>query len=271
MPELPEVETTKRGISPHVVNRIITRVDVRERRLRWPVPRGFAQRIAGHQVLQISRRAKYLLFKLEHGYFMLHLGMSGSLRLAASDEPLLAHDHLVFHLPDGLSLRFNDPRRFGSALWLGQYPEQHQLLRALGPEPFAECCSGNYLFQRSRKRKLAIKNFIMDNHIVVGVGNIYASEALYLSGIRPRRAAGRVSRAEYALLLENIRAVLNASIERGGTTLRDFVGGDGKPGYFQQTLRVYGRTGASCTSCGSTIKQVTIGQRSSFYCPACQR
>ncbi|NNL56361.1 MAG: bifunctional DNA-formamidopyrimidine glycosylase/DNA-(apurinic or apyrimidinic site) lyase [Pseudomonadales bacterium] len=271
MPELPEVETTKRGISPHLVNRVISRVDVRERRLRWPVPRGFAQRIAGHKVLHITRRAKYLLFQLEHGYFMVHLGMSGSLRLAGANEPLLPHDHLIFHLPNGHSLRLNDPRRFGSALWLGQQPEQHPLLRALGPEPFAAACSANYLFERSRKRKVAIKNFIMDNHIVVGVGNIYASEALFLSGIRPRRAAGRVSRAEYSLLLENIRTVLQASIEQGGTTLRDFVGGDGKPGYFQQTLRVYGKAGIACTVCGTAIKQVAIGQRSSFYCPACQR
>ena len=271
MPELPEVETTKRGIAPHLLNRRILRVDVREPRLRWPVSKTFAQNIAGHKVLDVSRRAKYLLFKLEHGYFMLHLGMSGSLRLAPNQEALRKHDHLIFHLPGKLSLRFNDPRRFGSAIWLGAHPEQHALLSALGPEPFDGACSAEKLFAQSRKRKVAIKNFIMDNHIIVGVGNIYASEALFMSGIRPRRAAGRLSRAQYAVLLQNIREVLQASIDQGGTTLRDFVGGDGKPGYFQQTLNVYGKQGSPCSQCGHVIKQITVGQRSSFYCPSCQQ
>ncbi|NNC55358.1 MAG: bifunctional DNA-formamidopyrimidine glycosylase/DNA-(apurinic or apyrimidinic site) lyase [Pseudomonadales bacterium] len=271
MPELPEVETTKRGIAPFLQGKVIHHVEVRERRLRWPVPRNFASKIAGAEVLQVQRRAKYLLFELSHGYFMLHLGMSGSLRICNSEEALRKHDHLVFSLAGNKQLRFNDPRRFGSALWLGSDPHAHPLLCALGPEPLEAAISADYLFEKSRKRKVAIKNFIMDNHVVVGVGNIYANEALYLSGIRPRRAAGRVARAEYIALLANIREVLSASITMGGSSLRDFVGGDGKPGYFQQTLRVYGREGEPCPSCNAPIKQITVGQRSSFYCAHCQR
>jgi len=271
MPELPEVETTKRGIAPHVVNKTITRVEVRNKNLRWPVTAAFSKNIAGHKVQDVSRRAKYLLFKLQSGYFMLHLGMSGSLRLASSSEPLLKHDHLVFHLSSNLTLRLNDPRRFGSALWLGHNPEDHSLLSSLGPEPFDSSCTAQRLFKLSRKRKVAVKNFVMDNKVIVGVGNIYASEALFASGIRPRRAAGRVTQAQYSELLENIQTILQASITMGGTTLRDFVGGDGKPGYFQQTLSVYGREGLPCTTCNSTIKQITIVQRSSFYCPQCQQ
>ncbi|MGB5325277.1 MAG: bifunctional DNA-formamidopyrimidine glycosylase/DNA-(apurinic or apyrimidinic site) lyase [Pseudomonadales bacterium] len=271
MPELPEVETTRRGIAPHVVGKTITAVDVRERRLRWPIAKNFASRLTGAPVLQVQRRAKYLLFELPQGYFMLHLGMSGSLRVADADEALRKHDHLVITLSCGRQLRFNDPRRFGSALWLGERPQQHALLCSLGPEPFDQHLAPDYLFMQSRKRKVAVKNFVMDNHVLVGVGNIYANEALFMSGIRPRRAAGRVSRDEYERLLANIRMVLSDSIKMGGSTLRDFVGGDGMPGYFQQTLRVYGRAGQACNVCAATIKQVTVGQRSSFYCANCQR
>ncbi|NNL11497.1 MAG: bifunctional DNA-formamidopyrimidine glycosylase/DNA-(apurinic or apyrimidinic site) lyase [Pseudomonadales bacterium] len=271
MPELPEVETTKRGIAPYVVGKVIRGVEVRERRLRWPVPRNFSKQLAGAKVLQLERRAKYLLFETQNGFFMLHLGMSGSLRICAPEEALRKHDHLVFSLSGNKQLRFNDPRRFGSALWLGSATYEHTLLRSLGPEPLDNEITAEHLFAMSRKRKVAVKNFIMDNHVVVGVGNIYANEALYLSGIRPRRAAGRVSRGEYVVLLDNIRKVLDASIKMGGSTLRDFVGGDGKPGYFQQTLRVYGREAEPCPTCGNPIKQITVGQRSSFYCANCQR
>jgi len=201
---------------------------------------------------------------------MLHLGMSGSLRITEQNEPLRKHDHIVIVFANKKSLRFNDPRRFGCALWLGKDPYQHSLLKFLGPEPFDESFNADYLFLRAKKRKAAIKNFIMDNKIVVGVGNIYANEALFMSGIRPRKAAGRITRQQFAILVDNIKKVLEQSISMGGSTLRDFVGGDGKPGYFQQTLRVYGRAGEPCIHCETSIKQIIIGQRSSFYCPACQ-
>ena len=270
MPELPEVETTRRGIDPFVANKKIARVIIRERRFRWPIPNGFEKKVNGHTVRSISRRAKYLLFELDHGYFMIHLGMSGSLRIVEQKTAIEKHDHVDFQLPNQLCLRFNDPRRFGSVLWLGKNPLQHKLLNKLGPEPFEECFNGDHLFKTSRKKKVPIKNFIMDNHIVVGAGNIYANEALFISGIRPGRAAGRLTKIECERLASNIIDVLNASIEMGGTTLKDFVGGDGKPGYFQQTLRVYGRNDQPCTQCKTSIKLIRLGQRSTFYCPQCQ-
>jgi formamidopyrimidine-DNA glycosylase len=271
MPELPEVETTRRGIAPHIQGEQIIHLEVRNRHLRWPVPKNLGTKIIDQRILSVDRRAKYLLFQLANGFFTVHLGMSGSLRLTPLDEALRKHDHVVLNLSNNLSLRLNDPRRFGCVLWLGKTPYQHALLNALGPEPFAAEFNGDYMHALSRKRKIAIKNFIMDNHIVVGVGNIYANEALFLSGIRPRTAAGRVTGPRYRQLADNIQKVLSDSIEMGGTTLRDFVGGDGKPGYFQQTLRVYGRAGKPCLTCSTAIKQVVIGQRSSYYCPTCQR
>lgn len=270
MPELPEVETTKRGIAAHITGRTIASVTVRESRMRWPVPRDLAQQLENHTVLDISRRAKYLLFQLKHGFFMIHLGMSGSLRIVDRDTPLQKHDHIDIALDDKI-LRFNDPRRFGSVLWLGANPFEHELLARLGPEPLSEHFDGDYLFQQSRKKKLAAKHFIMDNHVVVGVGNIYANEALFISGVRPGRAAGRLSRAQCDRLARAIVEVLDASITMGGTTLRDFVGGDGKPGYFQQTLRVYDRAGEPCRTCDTLIKHARQGQRSTYYCPQCQQ
>lgn len=270
MPELPEVETTKRGIAAHIIGKKIARVTVRESRMRWPVPGDFAQQLEKHTLLDISRRAKYLLFQLKHGFFMIHLGMSGSLRVVDADTPIQKHDHIDIALDDKI-LRFNDPRRFGSVLWLGASPFEHPLLAKLGPEPFSENFNGDYLFQQSRKKKLAAKNFIMDNHVVVGVGNIYANEALFISGVRPGKAAGRLSRAQCDRLARAIVEVLDASITMGGTTLRDFVGGDGKPGYFQQTLRVYDRAAEPCRVCDSTIKHSRLGQRSTYYCPQCQQ
>ncbi len=272
MPELPEVETTRRGIEPHTVDQKILRVDIRESRLRWPISPELTIKLQGQHILSVTRRAKYLLFNLSNGNFMLHLGMSGSLRIVDPSTPLIKHDHVDLALDNNRILRYNDPRRFGSLLWLGDGdPMQHSLLAKLGPEPLLNDFDGSYLFRRSRKRTMAVKNFIMDGHIVVGVGNIYASEALFMSGIRPGRAAGRVTSSEYQLLAQKIKEVLQASIAMGGSTLRDFVGGDGKPGYFQQTLRVYGRQGQMCHTCSTAIKQKTIGQRSTFYCPACQR
>lgn len=270
MPELPEVETTRRGIDPYVANKKIARVVVRERRFRWPIPNGFEKKVDGHIVRSITRRAKYLLFELDHGFFMIHLGMSGSLRIVEQKTAVEKHDHVDFQLPNKLCLRFNDPRRFGSVLWLGKKPLDHALLNKLGPEPFEEQFNGAHLFKTSRNKKVPVKNFIMDNHVVVGAGNIYANEALFISGIRPGKAAGRLTKKECNLLASNIIDVLSASIEMGGTTLRDFVGGDGKPGYFQQTLRVYGRNDLPCVQCGTTIKLIRLGQRSTFYCPQCQ-
>lgn len=270
MPELPEVETTRRGIAPHIENQTVNSVIVRERRLRWPIPSNFANTVTGHKVLRVHRRAKYLLFELGQGAFMIHLGMSGSLRIVDTDTPPQKHDHVDFIFSNGRCLRFNDPRRFGSVLWLDNNDQEHSLLNNLGPEPFADEFSGDYLFTQSRKKKCAVKTFIMDNHVIVGVGNIYANEALFKAGIRPRKAAGRVTRAQYHTLTKNIIKVLKASIEMGGTTLKDFVGSDGQPGYFQQTLNVYGRAEESCRKCKTQIKLIRLGQRSTFYCPSCQ-
>lgn len=271
MPELPEVETTLRGIEPYVLNKKIKSVEVRDTRLRWPVSKNFVQNIQGLTINSLQRRAKYLLLENKNGFFVLHLGMSGSLRITHEKEALLKHDHIVFHLPNKKHMRFNDPRRFGCALWLGKQPYKHDLLNHLGPEPLENEIDANYLFNKSRKRKVAIKNFIMDNKIVVGVGNIYANESLFMSGVRPTRQAGKVTKKEYALLLKNIKTVLSDAIKMGGSTLRDFVGGDGKPGYFQQTLSVYGREGEACVNCEQKLKLKVIGQRASVYCPNCQK
>ena len=270
MPELPEVETTLRGIAPHTRGRRIIDVRVRERRLRWPIEKRLPALLRGAEVQDLQRRAKYMLFATDAGYFMLHLGMSGSLRVLPVGTAPGKHDHVDIVLDSDQLLRFNDPRRFGSLHWLGDTPLQHDLLRHLGPEPLAKDFDGDYLFARSRKKKQATKQFIMDGKIVVGVGNIYASEALFMAGIRPGRAAGRVSADAYNKLAIAIKQVLQDSIEMGGTTLRDFVGGDGKPGYFRQTLRVYGRAGQPCVNCNSEIRQKRLSQRSTFYCSNCQ-
>ena len=271
MPELPEVETTRRGIAPHIVGRRITGLLVRERRLRWPVSPGLERLLPEQTVLDVRRRAKYLLIETAAGTVIAHLGMSGSLRIVPSELPAGKHDHIDIRFDTGHSLRLTDPRRFGALLWTSEPVERHELLATLGPEPLSDALSGDYLFQAARGRKVAVKNFIMDGHVVVGVGNIYANEALFLAGIHPLRSAGRVSRDRYAALAAAIKHVLAASIEMGGTTLRDFVGGDGKPGYFKQTLRVYDRLGAPCRQCGAPLRGKRIGQRSSFYCVHCQR
>lgn len=271
MPELPEVETTRRGIEPHVLDRTVRDVTVRERRLRWPVPETLERALIGQTLKAVTRRGKYLLLHADAGCVLLHLGMSGSLRLLAPGTPWKKHDHAAIDLDDGLSLRFHDPRRFGALLWLTDPPEQHPLLASLGPEPLGNAFSGPYLYAASRGRRVAVKHFVMDGRVVVGVGNIYASEALFRAGIDPRRAAGRIGLERYEKLVRAIREVLSAAIVQGGTTLRDFVNGVGEPGYFRQQLLVYERAGQSCRICGTPIIGLRLGQRSSYYCPHCQR
>ncbi|MEH6548628.1 MAG: bifunctional DNA-formamidopyrimidine glycosylase/DNA-(apurinic or apyrimidinic site) lyase [Pseudomonadales bacterium] len=272
MPELPEVETTCRGIAPHCVGQQVVDIIVRQPKLRWPVPADLQTHMQGRTITKVFRRAKYLLLSLEDsGHLMLHLGMSGSLRIVSANEPSGAHDHLDVVFSNGQALRLRDPRRFGAALWVTGDPAEHSLLSALGPEPLSQDLDGDYLYQRSRGRKGAIKTFIMDGHIVVGVGNIYANEALFAAGIRPDRAAGRVSLARYRVLSDAIKRILAAAIEKGGTTLRDFVDGEGKPGYFQQELQVYGREGQPCCVCDRSLSLSRLGQRATVFCRHCQR
>jgi formamidopyrimidine-DNA glycosylase len=270
MPELPEVETTRRGVEPHCIGHTITRVVVRDSRLRWPVPADLPRLLRGAEIQQVQRRAKYLLFRTSAGTLLVHLGMSGSLRLVAATEVPGKHDHIDLALDSAKRLRFNDPRRFGCVLWLGG-EDRHPLLEHLGPEPLSDEFDGELLYRRSRGRRGAVKNFIMDGKVVVGVGNIYANEALFSSGIRPDRAAGRISRQRYDQLAREIKRVLARSIRQGGTTLRDFVGGDGKPGYFRQQLNVYGREGEPCKQCARPLREKRLGQRTSVFCVACQR
>ena len=269
MPELPEVETTRRGIEKHLLGKTVTDVVVRQRQLRWPIPKTLARHIKGQKINSVTRRAKYLLIHFDCGTLMIHLGMSGSLRVLAKDTPAEKHDHFDLVLSSGKCLRLRDPRRFGSILWTDNW-QQHDLIKELGPEPLGNDFNADYLYARSRKRKVAVKNFIMNSHIVVGVGNIYASEALFRAGVRPTRLAGKITRAEAEKLVEVIKAVLKEAIKQGGTTLRDFTASDGKPGYFKQQLAVYGREGEPCLHCKTIIKQITIGQRASYYCPKCQ-
>jgi formamidopyrimidine-DNA glycosylase len=271
MPELPEVETIRRGLAPHVVGRTIERVVVRDRRLRWPIARGFEKKLAGRRIESVDRRGKYLLLDLGGDKVILHMGMTGNLSLQERGRAVRKHDHLDLELSGGLVVRFNDPRRFGAALWWPASHPTHLLLKHMGPEPFADAFSADYLFALSRGRTAAVKNFLMDGRVVVGVGNIYAVEALFRARIRPMRPAGRVTRAEYAALVAAVRAVLEAAIAAGGTTFRDFLDSNGEPGYFVQKLFVYDRAGQPCRRCKTPIRRVVIGQRSSYYCPRCQK
>ncbi|WP_415896845.1 bifunctional DNA-formamidopyrimidine glycosylase/DNA-(apurinic or apyrimidinic site) lyase [Neptuniibacter sp. QD57_21] len=270
MPELPEVETTCRGISPHVNQQKVTRLLIRNPNLRWPIPDFLADEVEGQVIESVGRRGKYILLKISTGEVMVHLGMSGSLRIVEQDEPVLKHDHVDFCFGSGKALRLTDPRRFGSVLWQ-PLNEHHELLYKLGPEPLCEQFDAKHLHAICAGRKAAIKQVIMDSKVVVGVGNIYATEALFLSGIDPRRAAGNISYERLACLVENIKKVLAAAIEQGGTTLKDFVGGDGKPGYFKQKLNVYGRKGEPCVQCMAPLTEVRLGQRSTVFCKHCQR
>lgn len=271
MPELPEVETTRRGIAPHVEGREIREIIVRQPRLRTPVPDDLADTLVGHRIGELGRRAKYLLMPVGAGTLLWHLGMSGSLRLARLGDLPRKHDHVDLVLEGGAILRYHDPRRFGFVDWLQGAPLDDPRLARLGPEPLSPDFDGERLYRLSRKRRVAVKPFLMDNAVVVGVGNIYASEALFLAGIDPRRAAGRISRERYERLAEAARDVLAAAITQGGTTLRDFVSGTGEPGYFAQRLNVYGRHDAPCRRCGELLRLVTLGQRASVFCPHCQR
>lgn len=271
MPELPEVETTRRGLLPHLRGRRVRGVQVRDPRLRWPVPDDLGQTLTGATLADIERRAKYLLFHFDQGVLLAHLGMSGSMRLVSETTPLLTHDHILLSFGADLQLRFNDPRRFGSLHWLANSAADHFLLRTLGPEPLAPEFTGAWLHARARGRRAPVKSFIMDARTVVGVGNIYAAEALFRAGIHPARAAGRISAQRYTALADAIRAVLTEAIEMGGTTLRDFVASDGKPGYFRQSLAVYGREGEPCRVCGTPLRGSRLGQRATVHCPRCQR
>ena len=269
MPELPEVETTLRGIAPALDGERIVQVVVREPRLRWPV--ALPDAIAGQRIVRVARRAKYLLLHLETGALILHLGMSGRLRVVSGNAPPGKHDHIDIALGRGRCLRLTDPRRFGSLHWQPHPSESHWLLRGLGVEPLGDEFDGALLFARSRRRRLAIKALLMDAGVVVGVGNIYANEALFSAGVRPRRAAGRVTRAECHAIVAAVKDTLAAAIEAGGTTLRDYVGSDGAPGYFVAKLSVYGRGGEPCRVCGTPLKGIRLGGRATVYCPRCQR
>jgi formamidopyrimidine-DNA glycosylase len=271
MPELPEVETTRRGIAAHVIGHRVTQVCVRQAALRWPVAPDLPETLAGQVIREVGRRGKYLLLGFDHGTLLVHLGMSGNLRLVPGTLAPLTHDHVDWLLDDGQALRLNDPRRFGAVLWTAGPVGQHPLLKDLGPEPLSEAFSSVYLHARARNRRVAIKYLLMDAHVVVGVGNIYANEALFMAGIHPARAAGHIALARYGRLVGAVRQVLNEAITAGGTTLRDFVGSDGRPGYFAQQLRVYGRAEAPCRTCDSPIRHLRQGQRSSYFCPRCQR
>lgn len=271
MPELPEVETTRRGLAPLLRGRRIVGLELRCHKLRWEIDPHWGEQLAGEQISTVERRAKYLIIHCGKGWLILHLGMSGHLRVVPADTPPGRHDHVDLVLEDGQCLRFNDPRRFGALIWTDQEPRLHPLLAKLGPEPLGEDLSADSLYWKSRGRRTAVKPFIMNQQLVVGVGNIYASEALFRAGIRPSKAAGQVSRPAYQRLVTQIRAVLAEAIEAGGTTISDFRGSDGKPGYFEQNLLVYGRNGEACRRCGRPIRVMRLGQRSTYYCPSCQK
>ncbi|HEU4655748.1 MAG TPA: bifunctional DNA-formamidopyrimidine glycosylase/DNA-(apurinic or apyrimidinic site) lyase [Steroidobacteraceae bacterium] len=271
MPELPEVETTRRGVAPVLVGQRIAEVLVREPRLRWRVPKHLAERARGQRVRDVRRRGKYLLIDLEQGGLIVHLGMSGSLRVLTQPTEPISHDHVDILMANGTCIRFNDPRRFGCVLWVDDDPLSHSLLKSLAPEPLSDEFDAAYLQKAAKGRRVAIKQLLMNSQVVVGVGNIYASEALFRAGVRPRRAAGRLKAAEFAAIVKAVKAVLAEAIEVGGTTLRDYINPQGMPGYFRQKLFVYERSGEPCRKCRTPIRHLTQGQRSTYFCPNCQR
>jgi len=271
MPELPEVETTRRGIEPHAVGRRIVAMRLYEKRLRWTVQEDLPDLVTGQFIRHARRRAKYLLLELDSGTLMLHLGMSGSLRVLPADVPLMPHDHFDLVLSSGNTLRYNDPRRFGSLHYITGDPNEHPLLANLAPEPLGPVFNADYLWKVTRRRKVAIKQLLMNSTLVVGVGNIYASEALFKAKVRPKRQASSLTREEVTRLVRAVKSVLAMAIRVGGTTLRDYVGADGQPGYFRQKLFVYERNKQPCRTCATPVRQLTQGQRSTYYCPACQK
>lgn len=270
MPELPEVETTRRGIAPALEGQRITEVIIRQRRLRWPIPPELETVLTGQTVRTVQRRAKYLLINAGKGHALAHLGMSGSLRIVPAGWPVQKHDHVDIRLASGQALRYTDPRRFGALLWTADDPLLHPLLASLGPEPLSDAFTAEHLHRLAQGRRAPVKTFIMDGHVVVGVGNIYANEALFMAGISPLRAAGEVTLGRYEALVTAIRTVLSAAITQGGTTLRDYVGGHGDPGFFKQQLQVYDRAGGGCLRCQGTIQIKRVGQRSTYFCDRCQ-
>jgi formamidopyrimidine-DNA glycosylase len=269
MPELPEVEVSRLGITPHVEAQLVVEVHIHNPNLRWPVPE-LVKGLIGQHITQVERRAKYLLLHSPVGSVILHLGMSGNLRVVPVTEPLKKHDHIEFHFDNGLALRLNDPRRFGACLWQ-PIDEVHSVFAKLGPEPLTDAFTAAHLFKASRGKRVPIKQFIMDNHVVVGVGNIYANESLFKAGIHPECEAGKVSKARYERLTPIIKDTLAAAIKQGGTTLKDFAQTDGKPGYFAQELLVYGRKGQPCVTCFTELSEIRLGQRSTVFCKRCQR
>ncbi|MDA1342312.1 MAG: bifunctional DNA-formamidopyrimidine glycosylase/DNA-(apurinic or apyrimidinic site) lyase [Proteobacteria bacterium] len=271
MPELPEVETTARGIAPYIEGQTVKQVIVRQPQLRWTVPETLNETLAGIRINSVSRRAKYLLFATDIGTVIVHLGMSGSLRILPKDKSPDKHDHIDFIFTNSTVLRYSDPRRFGAVLWTAFPPAEHSLLKDLGPEPLLSDFDGRHLYQLSRNRKLPVKSFIMDSHFVVGVGNIYANEALFMAGIHPARHVGKISLARHQQLADCIKTVLQDAIQQGGTTLRNFVNEAGNPGYFKQQLRVYGRAGLPCTQCLQALTEIRITNRSTVFCSHCQK
>jgi formamidopyrimidine-DNA glycosylase len=270
MPELPEVETTMRGLAP-LVGQPVAKVIIRHPTLRWPIPADLVHTLPQQTLKSLSRRAKYILAQFETGYLLLHLGMSGRICLLAQDEPAAKHDHFDLHFSDGQVLRLRDPRRFGAVLWAGEDPAQHALLNVLGPEPLEAAFDGEWLYRQFRSRSAPVKNAIMDSHLVVGVGNIYASESLFRARIHPQTPANQLSRQACDRLAAEIKATLTDALAAGGSSLRDFFGADGNPGYFQQEYFTYARTGEACKVCSTPIQNVRLGQRSTFFCPRCQR
>jgi formamidopyrimidine-DNA glycosylase len=271
MPELPEVETTLRGIQPHIQTQMVSKIIVRNHSLRWPIPANLDLLLKGQIIQSVERRGKYILLRAATGTVILHLGMSGSLRILTQETPPQKHDHLDIIFADHTILRLTDPRRFGACLWTEDNPLTHFLLKNLGPEPLKNEFTGKYLYKTAQKRKVAVKTFIMNSHIVVGVGNIYAAEALFAAGIHPETPAKDVSQKQYDSLVEHIKTILKLAIKKGGTTLKDFVNSKGKPGYFSMQLKVYGRADLPCLQCKTPLEQIRLGQRGTVYCPKCQK
>ncbi len=271
MPELPEVETSTRGIKPHIQGQYLSRMVMRRDNLRWAIPKDELKSLEGERLLEVGRRGKYIVLRFTSGAMLIHLGMSGNVRIVNAGADVSKHDHVDAEFTNGKALRLHDPRRFGCWLYTNGPIDEHTLIKKLGPEPLTDDFNLDYFWAQSRGKKQAVKTWVMDSHLVVGVGNIYACESLFLAKINPKAVVGRLSKKRLERLLHTIKHVLAAAIEQGGTSLKDFVGSDGKPGYFKQELNVYGRSGEACTVCGQSVKQITQGQRSTFYCGECQK